>query len=166
MIVIIFIAFKILKYTNILLGMYCVHLYRICKGVVKLNPLYMYEIQDNGNWLAFLDRYHGHYNSGNRFTIWLLTPLMLCVSNLSTSGATYSLMGTSDDRYLRNIFLAILFTLRVFVSNLLNESSRRNIYLFGCLIGCLNLSLTYNKVNILPTRLRRPVDHERQFNLC
>ena len=48
----------------------------------------------------------GHYNPSVRTTAQLLTPLMLCASILCVSGGTYSLMSTSNDRYLRNLFMA------------------------------------------------------------
>ena len=46
------------------------------------------------------------------------------------SGGTYSLTSTPNDRFLRNFFMAGLFTLRVIARNLLGGSRRRNIFFF------------------------------------
>ena len=52
----------------------------------------------------------------------MLRALILC-----KSGGTYNLMSTPIDRFLRNFFNAILFTLRVFAIYLLRRN-RRNIF--------------------------------------
>ena len=52
--------------------------------------------------------------------------------NLSyTSGGTYSLILTPNVRFLSNFFMADFFTLRIFVRNLLRNSSRRNIFIIS-----------------------------------
>ena len=53
---------------------------------------------------------------------------MLCALILYVSGGTYSLTSTLIDRFLSNFFMAGLFTLRVFVRNLLRGNRRRNIF--------------------------------------
>ena len=53
---------------------------------------------------------------------------MLCALILYVRGGTYSLTSTPNDRFLRNFFMAGLFTLRVFARNLLRGSRRRNIF--------------------------------------
>ena len=53
---------------------------------------------------------------------------MLCALILYVSGGTYSLTSTPNDRFLRNFFMAIWFTLRAFARNLLRGSRRRNIF--------------------------------------
>ena len=62
---------------------------------------------------------------------------MLCVLILYIlSGGTYSLKSTPNDRFfLEKLFMAILFTLRVFARNLLRGNRRRNTFriLFWCL---------------------------------
>ena len=50
------------------------------------------------------------------------------------SGGTYILTSTPNDRFLRNFFIAALFTLRVFARNLLRGSRRRNIFHISFLI--------------------------------
>ena len=47
---------------------------------------------------------------------------MLCVLILYISGGTYRLKSTPNDRLFEKIFMTILFTLRVFVRNLLRGS--------------------------------------------
>ena len=61
----------------------------------------------------------GHYSPSVRITAKLLTPLMLCVLILFVSVGTHSLTSTLKDKFLRNIFIAGLFTLKVFSRNLL-----------------------------------------------
>ena len=61
----------------------------------------------------------------------LLSPLK-CALNLYVSGGTYSLIqfnvGSERQTFLRNFFTAGLFTPRVFASNLLRGSRRRNLF--------------------------------------
>ena len=47
---------------------------------------------------------------------------------LYVSDGTYSLMSTSNDRLLREFFMAGLCTLRIFVRNLVRGSCRRTIF--------------------------------------
>ena len=63
-----------------------------------------------------------------RITASLLTPLMLWVLILYVSIRTYSFKSTPNNRFFRNLFMIILFTLRVFARNLLRGSRRRNIF--------------------------------------
>ena len=60
---------------------------------------------------------------------------MLCVLILYISGGTYCLKSTLNDRFFKKLFIAILFTLRVFARNLLRGNRRRNTFdiLFWCL---------------------------------
>ena len=60
----------------------------------------------------------GHYNPSVRITAQLLTTLMLCASILYVSAETYSLTSTPNDRFFEKLFMAGLFTLRVFARNL------------------------------------------------
>ena len=53
---------------------------------------------------------------------------MLCALILYVSGGTYSLTSTPNDRFLRNFFVAGLFTLRVFDRNLLREEVDEEIF--------------------------------------
>ena len=59
------------------------------------------------------------------------------------SGGTYSLKSTPKDKIFEKLFIAILFTLRVFARNLLRESRWRSIFIFS--FWCLNSGLTSNK---------------------
>ena len=73
---------------------------------------------------------------------------MLYVLILYVSNWTYSLKSTTNDRFLRSFFMAILFALRVFVRNLLTGTRRRNIlfiYSFWCLTWALNQGVTSDK---------------------
>ena len=72
---------------------------------------------------------------------------MLCVLNLYISGGTYSLKSTSNDRFFEKLFMAILFTLRVFARNLLRGNRRRNTLSisFWCLAWDSNPSFSSNK---------------------
>ena len=56
----------------------------------------------------------------------VLAPLKTCALILYVSGGTYSLKSTSNYRFLRNFFMAALFTFRVFARNLLIGNCRRN----------------------------------------
>ena len=53
---------------------------------------------------------------------------MLCALILYVSGGTYNLTATPNDRFLRNSFMAGLFTLRAFARNLLRANRQRNIF--------------------------------------
>ena len=59
---------------------------------------------------------------------------LCCVLILYISGGTYSLKSTSNDRF-EKLFMAILFTLKVFARNLLRGNRRRNTFRisFRCL---------------------------------
>ena len=57
---------------------------------------------------------------------------MLCV----LSRGTYSLRSTLNGKFFGKLFVAILFTLRVFVRNLLREEIAEGIILFGFLFWC------------------------------
>ena len=58
----------------------------------------------------------------------LLTSLMLCVLILYISGGTYSLKVDSERQIFEKLFMAILFTLRVFARKLLRGNRQRNIF--------------------------------------
>ena len=59
---------------------------------------------------------------------------MLCALILYVSGGTYIWTLTPNDRFLRNFFMAGLFTLRVFARYLLKGNRRR---VFRILLSCL-----------------------------
>ena len=62
---------------------------------------------------------------------------MLCLLTLYMSGGIYSLKSTPNDWFLEKLFMAILFTLRVFAKNLLRGNRRRNIFSYFVLISNL-----------------------------
>ena len=72
---------------------------------------------------------------------------MLCVLILNISGVTYSLKSTPNDRFFEKLFMAILFTLRVFARNLLSGNRRRNTFRisFWCLAWDSNPGFSSNK---------------------
>ena len=53
---------------------------------------------------------------------------MFCVLILYMTSGTYSLNSISNDRFLVNFLLAILFSFRAFTGHLRRESYRRNIF--------------------------------------
>ena len=55
---------------------------------------------------------------------------MLCVLILYISGGTYSLKSTPNDRFFEKLFMAILFTLRVFARNLLYKKLESYVHKF------------------------------------
>ena len=71
---------------------------------------------------------------------------MLYVLILYISGGTYSLKSTPNDRF-EKLFMAILFTLRVFARNLLRENRQRNTFriLFWCPAWDSNPGFSSNK---------------------
>ena len=114
----------------------------------------------------------GHYNTLVKATAQLLPPLMLCMLILVTSGGICNLKSTS---FFEKLFVAILFTLRVFVRNLLRLSHRRNVFFIPLVLMSdldLNLGLTSNKpihyqldcsdrstINAFSTLLQYPGSH-------
>ena len=80
-----------------------------------------------------------HYNPSVSITTYVLTPLMLCVLILYISGGTYSLKSTPNAKFFKKLFMAILFTLRVFARNLLRENRRRNSFRISFLMSGLGL---------------------------
>ena len=72
---------------------------------------------------------------------------MLCALILYISGRTYNLKSTPNDIFFEKLFMAILFTLRVFVRNLLRGNHRKNAFciLFWCLACGWNTGFTSNK---------------------
>ena len=72
---------------------------------------------------------------------------MLCKFILYLNGETYSLKSTPNDRILEKLFIAILFTLRVFVRNMQRGNCRINTFciLFWCLAWDSNPGFTSNK---------------------
>ena len=71
----------------------------------------------------------------------------LCALILYMSGRAYNIKLILKDIFLRRFFTAILFTFRVFATNLLRGSRPRNIFVFSfwCLTWDLNSGLTSNK---------------------
>ena len=78
-------------------------------------------------WEVFAEEIHtyiiGHYKPSVRIT--------LCVLTLYISGGAYSLKSTPNIQIFDELFMAILFTLRVFARNLLRGSCRTNIFIFS-----------------------------------
>ena len=74
------------------------------------------------------------------------TTSVVCVNFLYISGGTYSLKSIPNDRF-EKLFMAILFTLRVFARNLLRGNRRRNTFciLFWCLAWDSNPGFSSNK---------------------
>ena len=70
----------------------------------------------------------GYYNTSVKITAQLLTPLMLSVLILYMRGWTFSLTPTLNDRFLREFFMADLFTFRAFARKLLRVCRQRNIF--------------------------------------
>ena len=74
---------------------------------------------------------------------------MLCVLILYIiyTWRTYSLKSTLNDRFFVNLFISILFALRVLVGNLLRENRQRNSFriLFWCLAWGSNPGFSSNK---------------------
>ena len=66
---------------------------------------------------------------------------------LYISDGNYNLMSTLNERFFEKLFMAILFTLRAFVRNLLRGNRRRNTFriLFWCLAWGSTPGLTSNK---------------------
>ena len=59
------------------------------------------------NYITYIN---GHYNSSVRIKKQFFTPLILCLLILNMSGGTYSLKTTPNDRFLRKLCIAIIFT--------------------------------------------------------
>ena len=72
---------------------------------------------------------------------------MFCMLIFYISGGTYSLKPTLNDRFFEKLFMAILFILRVFVTNFLRGNRRRNTFriLFSCLTRSSYPSFSSNK---------------------
>ena len=72
---------------------------------------------------------------------------MLCALILYVSGGIYSLYTTPNDRFFEKLFMAFLFTLRVFARNLLRGNRRRNTFRisFWCLAWDSNPGFSSNK---------------------
>ena len=83
----------------------------------------------------------------SKLLTYFLTSLMLCVLILYISGGTYSLKSTPNDKLLEKLFMAILFTLRVFARNLLRGNRRWNTFRisFWCLAWDSNPGFSSNK---------------------
>ena len=94
-----------------------------------------------------------YYSPPVRITAWLLTPLILCALILYVNGETYCLTSTPNDRFLRNFFMAGLFTLRVFARNLLRGNRRRNIFHISFLMSFLGIEPWLLRLISLTTRL-------------
>ena len=72
---------------------------------------------------------------------------LCCVNFLYISGGTYNLKSTPNDRFFEILFMAILFTLRISVRNLLRAYCRRNTFRisFWCLAWDSNPGFSSNK---------------------
>ena len=86
----------------------------------------------------------GHYNSLIRITAQLFTLIMRYALILYQYVSEWAL--TLNDRFLRTFFMAGLFTVRVFTTDLLGENRRRNISFFSYFVSyniiIINNSLT------------------------
>ena len=74
----------------------------------------------------------GHDNPSVRIMTWLVTPLMLWRE-------TYSLKSIPNDRFYEKLFVAILFTLRVFAKNLLREGGEEIFFSYFVLMEMSDL---------------------------
>ena len=73
----------------------------------------------------------GHYNPSVRIIDLVShTTYVVCVNFLYISGGTYSLKSTPNETFFEKLFMAILFTLRVFVRNHLRGYRRRILFVF------------------------------------
>ena len=111
----------------------------------------------------------GHYNPLARITTQLLTPLILCVRVLIfyMSSVTYNLRPIPDKRFLKNFFMAILFTLRIFTGKLLIKSLKKFSFRISFSWKCLDLEFEpkphVQKTNTLPTGPCRGSTYEKYF---
>ena len=90
----------------------------------------------------------GYYNPSVRIIDLVShTTYVVCVNFIHKCRGTYSLKSTPNDRFLEKLFMAILFTLRVFARNLLRGNRRRNTFLisFWCLAWGSNPGFSSNK---------------------
>ena len=75
----------------------------------------------------------GHYNPSVRIiNLVSHTTYVVCVIFLYISGGTYSLKSIPNDRFFEKLFMAILFTHRVFARNLLRGNRRKNTFSYFC----------------------------------
>ena len=102
---------------------------------VKITVCYGYWTGGIVGQAIMLTNIIGYYNLSVRIRTLLLPQLMLCALILYIGGGIYSLKSTPNDRFFEKLFMAILFTLRVFVRNLLRGNRRRNTFhiSFWCL---------------------------------
>ena len=104
--------------------------------------------------------YIGHYNHSIRITIKFLTPLTFCVLILCMCGGTYSLKSTSNDRFLRNFFMAILFGSRIFA----RRRSPKKYFFFVFFIFCFVRNVfVWHGVWTMESRLGSP--HATYYNI-
>ena len=64
---------------------------------------------------------------------------MLCALILYMSGETYSLKSTTNDRFFDKLFMAILFTLRVFCQKSAERKSLKKYFFYFVLMSNLGL---------------------------
>ena len=77
------------------------------------------------SYVLYIHTHYGHYNPSVRITTQFHTPLMLRVLILYMSGRELQFKVDSQRQVFEKFFMAILFTLRVFVRNLLRELPRK-----------------------------------------
>ena len=98
----------------------------------------------------------GHYNPSVRTMIYLRTRFMLCALILYTSGRTYSLTSTPNYRFLRDFFMAILFTFKIFAKYLPRGRYRWNIFKFFVLKSDLGFArkpkILYSYFNLVENK--------------
>ena len=81
----------------------------------------------------------GHYNSSVRIIDLVShTTYVVCVNFYTQVAGPTSLESTPNDRFFEKLFMAVLFTLRIFARNLLRGNRRRNIC-FSYFVLMLNL---------------------------
>ena len=81
---------------------------------------------------------------------------MLCALILYECGGAYSLTSAPNDRFLRNLFMAGLFALRVFAGNLLRGNRQKNKFHISFLMTDLGYEFRLLRL-IRPRRLQWPV---------
>ena len=109
--------------------------------------IYMYMHMYGFYFIIYLLTY---YNPSFTITAQFLTPLLVCTLILYMNNGTYSLNSTPNDRFYGKVFMAILFTPRVFVTEKIFFHIS---FCWTCLTWGLNRRLKSN--NILSTMLRR-----------
>ena len=94
--------------------------------------------------LYILHTYIGYYNTISRIITLLLTPLILRVLIFVHEWLDLQFKVDSELRIFQQLFMGILFTLKVFVRNLLRVSHRRKILLYFILLEMFDMEFDFN----------------------